>query len=125
MIQKETRVLVLCKAGNLSESEMALLIQYQASTLLCALDIVVVVIDRMTRCNLYGHPQKSELKKAAPHEPLVICIRHSVPQIRMLCRGIIVQVGPEPALDLDYAHSLALVIVGHLVAVDFTQAEIA
>src|ERR1700720_3748726 len=42
----------------------------------------------------------------------------------MLCLRIVVQVLAEPSLDLCYAHPLAFVIVGHLIAVDLAKAEI-
>lgn len=38
--------------------------------------------------------------------------------------GIVVQVRPEPSLDFGYAHSLALLVVHHLIAADFSQTEI-
>ncbi len=41
-----------------------------------------------------------------------------------LRRGIVVKVLPEPSLDLCDRHAFALVIVGDLIAVDFTKAEI-
>jgi hypothetical protein len=36
----------------------------------------------------------------------------------MLSLGIVVEVLPKPPLDLGYAHTLAFVIIGNLVAVD-------
>src|SRR3954454_20850387 len=42
----------------------------------------------------------------------------------MLAGSVIVEVLPEPPLDLCHAHRLTLVIVGDLVAVDFAEAEI-
>lgn len=43
---------------------------------------------------------------------------------QVLLRRIVVQVLPEPSLDLGYAHSLAFAVVGDLIAVDFAEAEI-
>jgi hypothetical protein len=42
----------------------------------------------------------------------------SDPRVRMLSLGIVVQVLSKPSLDLGYAHTLAFVIIGDLVAVD-------
>src|SRR3984893_9995143 len=42
----------------------------------------------------------------------------------MLIRRVVVQVLPEPSLDLCHAHPLAFAIVADLVAIDFTEAEI-
>src|ERR1700677_3760982 len=42
-----------------------------------------------------------------------------------LYRRIVVQVRTEPALDFGHDHALALGIVGHLIAVDLAQAEVA
>src|SRR5712691_4050506 len=47
------------------------------------------------------------------------------PQVRTLCRRVVVQVLPEPSLDFCHAHPLAFAIVGNLVAVDLTETEIA
>jgi hypothetical protein len=41
----------------------------------------------------------------------------------LLCR-VVIQVLPEPSLDLYHAHALAFAIVGDLIAVDLAQAEI-
>jgi hypothetical protein len=38
---------------------------------------------------------------------------------------VVVEVWSEPALDFDYTHSLALVVVGHLIAIDFSETEVA
>src|ERR1700678_1870140 len=43
----------------------------------------------------------------------------------MLFDRIVVQVRPEPSLDLRYGHTLALVIVHDLIAFDLAEAEIA
>ena len=43
--------------------------------------------------------------------------------LRLFC-GIVVQIGTEPPLYLSNTHAFALVVVGDLVAVDFTEAEI-
>ena len=42
-----------------------------------------------------------------------------------LVHRVVVQVRPEPALDLGDAHALALGVVGDLVAVDLAEAEVA
>src|ERR1700687_5209360 len=42
-----------------------------------------------------------------------------------LFRRIVVQVLPEPTLDLCHAHPLAFAIVGDLVAIDLPETEIA
>src|SRR6266403_2254793 len=47
------------------------------------------------------------------------------PQVRTLCRRVVVQALPEPSLDFCHAHPLAFAIVGNLVAVDLTETEIA
>ena len=46
-------------------------------------------------------------------------------EIRTLSRRIVVQVLPEPPLDFSYAHPLAFAVVGDLIAVNLTEAEIA
>jgi hypothetical protein len=46
-------------------------------------------------------------------------------EILMLFRGVVVQVLPEPSLNFSYAQSLAFAVVGHLVAVNLAEAEIA
>lgn|SRR5579863_6667383 len=49
--------------------------------------------------------------------------RHTA-AMRPLPRWIVIQVLPQPSLDFGYTHSLALGVVGNLIPVDFTQAEI-
>ena len=39
--------------------------------------------------------------------------------------GIVVEIRPEPALDFLHGHSLAQMVVEHLVAIDLAEAEIA
>jgi len=43
---------------------------------------------------------------------------------RWLFRWVVIQVLPEPSLDFSYTHSLAFAVVGDLVAVNLSEAEI-
>jgi hypothetical protein len=45
-------------------------------------------------------------------------------EVQLLFRRVVVQVLPEPALDLYHAHPLAFAIVGDLITVDLAEAEI-
>src|SRR6185312_14666601 len=42
-----------------------------------------------------------------------------------LNRRVVIQIGTEPSFDFSHAHTLTLMIVGDLIAVDLPQAEIA
>jgi hypothetical protein len=44
--------------------------------------------------------------------------------VQRLFRRVVVQVLPEPSLDLSHAHLFALAVVGDLIAVDLAEAEI-
>ena len=44
--------------------------------------------------------------------------------VQLLSRRVVVQVLPEPSLDLYHAHPLAFAIVGDLITVDLAEAEI-
>ena len=44
---------------------------------------------------------------------------------RILAFRVVIQIRPEPALDLGDGHALALGVVGHLVAVDLAEGEVA
>ena len=45
--------------------------------------------------------------------------------VQFYSRGIVVEVGAEPAFDFGDGHALALVVVGDLVAVDLAEGEVA
>ena len=44
--------------------------------------------------------------------------------VLILFRRVVVQIRPEPSLDLSYAHPFTFVIVGDLIAVDLAEAEV-
>jgi hypothetical protein len=48
---------------------------------------------------------------------------HRRPQFQLF-RGVVIQILPEPSLNFCHAHPLAFVIVGDLIAIDLSQAEI-
>lgn len=43
----------------------------------------------------------------------------------ILSRGIVVQVWAEPSLDFSYGHFLTLAVIGDLIAINFSEGEIA
>ena len=49
----------------------------------------------------------------------------AVASVQMLFRRVVVQILPEPSLDLCHAHPLAFGVVFHLITADLAQAEVA